>query len=413
MGKEENAYYEKEDAYYEIEDVSWAGYENKLRAEQEAEGLMSSRKPIKSGYVIKVTETDNDNTYSPTYVNGDSWQSKEPQIFETEEDAQEQAEDFRKYLNKRVRSLGGRWQYKLEIVKSSRKSIKSGISPEQNKFNWAYNDWFGHFQMNLDRVPQYLEGVKWCDANKGTSEYEQLCKKYNCYPVGDREKASFYNALKQVGAITSSKKSIKSDFNPYYEKHPDTPVGYLLGGEADTVTDADKKAADEYGLFYEGYGTMDGTEEGHLFIGKYSDIKSYFEDYMGHSLADDYIYPYEDSFGQHILDRFEIEMTWTLPTEQDYREVVDKLNNYVAKEYSSEFGPGSIYYFNMYKGERTNTDGYGHEYPNYIIFDTECNLDLFSGDEIVQYIDNLLAEKGWYHEAVSGSDNFTIAVNTN
>lgn len=115
-------------------------------------------------------------------------------------------------------------------IGSSKKSIKSGISPEQNKFNWAYNDWFVHFQMNLDRVPQYLEGVKWCDANKGTSEYEQLCKEYNCYPVGDREKSSFYNALKEVGAITSSKKPIKSsnensryNYDFFYDKLKDSP----------------------------------------------------------------------------------------------------------------------------------------------------------------------------------------------
>ena len=132
--------------------------------------------------------------------------------------------------------------------------------------------------------------------------------------------------------IGSSRKPIKSDFNPYYEKHPDTPVGYLLGGPADTVTDADKKTADEYGIFYEGYGTMDGTEKGHLFIGEYQKLKSYFEDYMGHSLADDYIYPYEDSFGEHILDRFEVEMTWVLPTEKDYQDVVNRLNEYVDKE---------------------------------------------------------------------------------
>ena len=84
------------------------------------------------------------------------------------------------------------------------------LKPQQAKFNWAYNDWFSHFQMNLDKVPQYLEGIKWCDANKGTSEYEQLCKEYNCYPVGDREKASFYNALKEVGAINDQEQPINN-----------------------------------------------------------------------------------------------------------------------------------------------------------------------------------------------------------
>lgn len=106
------------------------------------------------------------------------------------------------------------WKIKHGIA-SSRKPVKSGfdITPEQNKFNWAYNDWYGHFHMNLDRVPQYLEGVKWCDANKGSEFYNELCEKYNIYPTGDREKAAFYNALKELGEIenvTSSRKPVKS-----------------------------------------------------------------------------------------------------------------------------------------------------------------------------------------------------------
>ena len=107
------------------------------------------------------------------------------------------------------------WKVKDALNKKgitcSRKPVKSGfdITPEQNKFNWAYNDWYGHFHMNLDRVPQYLEGVKWCDANKGSEFYDELCEKYNIYPTGDREKAAFYNALKELGeieSVTSSKK---------------------------------------------------------------------------------------------------------------------------------------------------------------------------------------------------------------
>ena len=84
------------------------------------------------------------------------------------------------------------------------------LKPQQAKFNSEFNSWFGHFQMNPDKVPQYLEGIKWCDANKGTSEYEQFCKEYNCYPVGDREKASFYNALKSIGEIGEQEQLINN-----------------------------------------------------------------------------------------------------------------------------------------------------------------------------------------------------------
>lgn len=299
---------------------------------------------------------------------------------------------------------------------------KDTVEEVVDLFNKLCDEEVEFFDKNINSSKKPIKSVNKCNYDeflKSKNIDGKTRKEFIKYMYGDispnetmtiEQWESFYNNFKKDNNIQSSKKPIKSDFNPYYEKHPDTPVGYLLGGEADTVTDADKKAADEYGLFYEGYGTMDGTEKGHLFFGEYQKLKSYFEDYMGHSLADDYIYPYEDSFGQHILDRFEIEMNWVLPTEKDYQDIVNKLNEYVDKEYGREFGTGSIYHFNMYKGEGTNTDGYGHEYPNYIIFDTEGNLDLFSNDEIVQYIDNLLAEKGWYKEPVSGSDNFTIAI---
>lgn len=356
-------------------------------------------------------------------------------------------------------------------------SIKSGISPEQNKFNWAYNGWFGHFQMNLDRVPQYLKGIKWCDANKGTSEYEQLCKEYNCYPVGDREKASFYNALKQVGAITSSKKPIKSDysdeeywypetkkvyrlykynsngdyytwdydtleeaqrmkprgnrytsynikevevpvqssrkpiksdFNPYYEKHPDTFVAYLVG-DKDSITqeDIDKAEKEWYKLMYAGYGSLYG-ETGHLFLGPYENVKSYVEDYLGVGLLDDYLYTYDKD--DSVLDHFETQPDKPLPTEKDYQDFVNQLNKYVAENYETHGNYGPIYKFDMYKGEGTNSDGYGHEYPNFIIYDDEGNLDMHSDDDITEYIRNELKVKGWYPEAVHSSSDFTIAV---
>lgn len=110
-------------------------------------------------------------------------------------------------------------------ITCSRKPIKSGnesfrpgrfnldITPEQNKFNWAYNSWIGHFVMNNGSVPAYFEGKRWCNENEGLEFYDELCKKYNIYPTGDREKAAFYNALKELGEITSSRKSVKSSYN--------------------------------------------------------------------------------------------------------------------------------------------------------------------------------------------------------
>lgn len=152
----------------------------------------SSKKSIKSGYVIKVTETDDDYTYSPTYVNGDSWQSKEPQIFETEEDAQEQAEDFRKYLNKRHRSMGGRWQYKLEVVKSSRKPIKSST---------VYSDSFD--EMVQKDFTYKGNKYTWNDSD---------CVYYN--DNGDED--DFFMEIPE-GAITSSK-AIKSAVDPQIDE---------------------------------------------------------------------------------------------------------------------------------------------------------------------------------------------------
>ena len=64
----------------------------------------------------------------------------------------------------------------------------------------------------------------------------------------------------------------------------------------------------------------------------------------------------------------------------------------------------------MYKDEGTNSDGYGHEYPNFIIYDDEGNLDMHSNDDITEYIRNELKAKGWYPEAVHSSSDFTIAV---
>lgn len=86
------------------------------------------------------------------------------------------------------------------------KAIKSDydywhLKPQQVKFNSEFNSWFSHFQMNDDKLPGYKEGNDWVDANKGKPWMEELCKEYNIAPVGPRECAAFYMALKSIGEI--------------------------------------------------------------------------------------------------------------------------------------------------------------------------------------------------------------------
>lgn len=96
-----------------------------------------------------------------------------------------------------------------------------------------------------------------------------------------------------------------------------------------------------------------------------------------------------------------------LPTERDYRDFVDKLNNYCK---NMKFSYGPMYEFEYEPEEGMSNDGWGHEYPNFTIYDTQGNLDMFSDDRIVKYIRNELKKKGWYPEAVHSSSDFTIAV---
>ena len=98
----------------------------------------------------------------------------------------------------------------------SSKQIKSSYpkTDKQNKFNWSYNGWIGRFVDDLAYTDRYLEGVKWFDNNK--SSLDALCKEYDCYPVSDNEKAAFYNALREVGEITSSKQ-IKSSVSTSFD----------------------------------------------------------------------------------------------------------------------------------------------------------------------------------------------------
>ena len=279
---------------------------------------------IKSGYIIEVTETDNGNAFAPTYVNGNSWQSENPQIFETREDAEEMADDFRKYLNKKVHYMHGRYQYKIKVIESSRESIKS-------------------------------------------------------------------------------------EFNPYYEKHPDTFVAYLVG-DKDSITqeDIDKAKREWYKLFYEGYGTLYG-DQGHLFIGPYSSIKAYVEDYLGLELMDEYLHTYD--YDHSVLDDFIVEPKYPLPTEKDYQDFVNQLNAFVAENYETSPKYGPLYVFNMYTDNTLkNNDGRGNEYPTIIIYDAEGNLDMHSDDSITEYIRQELEAKGWYPECVHSSSDFTIGV---
>ena len=99
-----------------------------------------------------------------------------------------------------------------------------------------------------------------------------------------------------------------------------------------------------------------------------------------------------------------------LPTEKDYQNLVDKLNTYCDKHYGKDSGYGSIYRFKMYKENNMNNDGWGNEYPNFNIYDDEGNLDMFSNDDITNYIKKELKAKGWYPEAAHSSSDFTIAV---
>lgn len=96
-----------------------------------------------------------------------------------------------------------------------------------------------------------------------------------------------------------------------------------------------------------------------------------------------------------------------LPTERDYRDFVDKLNNYCK---NMKFSYGPMYEFEYEPEEGMSNDGWGHEYPNFRIYDTQGNLDMFSDDSIVKYIRDELRKKGWYPEAVHSSSDFTIAV---
>ena len=48
------------------------------------------------------------------------------------------ADDFRKYLNKQVHNMHGRYQYKIKVIESSRKTIKSSASHEPTEKDYKF-----------------------------------------------------------------------------------------------------------------------------------------------------------------------------------------------------------------------------------------------------------------------------------
>lgn len=117
-----------------------------------------------------------------------------------------------------------------ESIQSSRR-IRSSYpkNDKQNSFNWSYNRWIGRFTDDLRFSDRYLKAID--EFNKNKSSFDALCKEYDCYPVGDAEKAAFYMALKEIGEIQSSRKNIRSsqkdfenvsDNTQYDDYHIDT-----------------------------------------------------------------------------------------------------------------------------------------------------------------------------------------------
>ena len=360
--------------------------------------INSSKKPIKSDkqYIVKISSRSFDGSGSwdnarVCYYKGGRFDSKEPQYLSLER-AEEIADDLRH--DEQLRPGFGNEDHRVEIeeVTSSRKSIKSDYSDEEY--------WYPETK-KVYRLYKYNS-----NGDYYTWDYDTLEEAQRMKPRGNRY--TTYNIKEVEVPVQSSRKPIKSDFNPYYEKHPDTFVAYLVG-DKDSITqeDIDKAEREWYKLMYAGYGSLYG-ETGHLFLGPYENVKSYVEDYLGVGLLDDYLYTYNKD--DSVLDHFETQSDKPLPTEQDYKDFVNQLNAFVAKNYETNPKYGPLYVFNMYKDDNMNSDGYGNEYPNFVIYDDEGNLDMHSDDSITEYIRQELEAKGWYPECVHSSSDFTIAI---
>ena len=116
-----------------------------------------------------------------------------------------------------------------ESIQSSRR-IRSSYpkNAEQNKFNWAYNS---SLKGKDDLQPYEYEYIRWYNKNENEPWMKELCEKYDCYPLGDTEKAAFGSALREIGEIQSSRKNIRSsqkgfenvaDNTQYDDYHIDT-----------------------------------------------------------------------------------------------------------------------------------------------------------------------------------------------
>ena len=365
--------------------------------------IKSSRKPIKSSLsdVNKALGfTDNDieedgkihittdlGEFVVDYVNDEyvvSYDGEERIFTEYKDTVEEVVNLFNTLCNEEV-------EFFNKNINSS-KSIKSDYSDEEY--------WYPETK-KVYRLYKYNS-----NGDYYTWDYDTLEEAQRMKPRGNRY--TTYNIKEVEVPVQSSRKPIKSDFNPYYEKHPDTFVAYLVG-DKDSITqeDIDKAEREWYKLMYAGYGSLYG-ETGHLFLGPYENVKSYVEDYLGVGLLDDYLYTYNKD--DSVLDHFETQSDKPLPTEQDYKDFVNQLNAFVAENYETNPKYGPLYVFNMYKDDNMNSDGYGNEYPNFVIYDDEGNLDMHSDDSITEYIRQELEAKGWYPECVHSSSDFTIAI---
>ena len=390
---------------------------------------INSSKPIKSNYsnkevVVKILDSSDYEARNVLESYGgqldyDIWSISKENIQDVKDEINDWKNRIVFYSSYNYRS--GRFGKKLtesavkytncKSIKSS-KSVCIGFNTENGTLLWKRDNLYTLDGSSIRQTKRKDIADKWIEKyNLNTTDTERL-DKYTQEGIGQIpwglplvEDKEGRNYNKELASILP-KHGIKSDFNPYYEKHPDTLVAYLVG-DKDSITQEDiDKAEKEYKLFYEGYGTLYG-DKGHLFIGPYSSIKSYFEDYVGVGLVDDYLYTYGTDHS--ILDNFVREQNKPLPTEKDYQDFVNQLNNYVVENYGvDKYGP--LYKFEMYKENGMNNDGWGNEYPNIVIYDDEGNLDMHSDSDITEYIRKELEVKGWYPEAVHSSSDFTIAI---
>lgn len=103
-----------------------------------------------------------------------------------------------------------------------------------------------------------------------------------------------------------------------------------------------------------------------------------------------------------------------LPTLNFIRAFVKKLNDHCKEEFGDtdpeftrKYGP--LYQFKVRETGRMSNDGWGNEYPEYMIYDDQGSLDWFEDEFLPKWIDEELGKSGFYAEPV-GSSRFVIAV---